>query len=219
MTLPAAVGLSGFAGAGKSTAAEFLAFDYDYKTIDPAEPFKNMLRALLREYQMPPEQIERYVVGDLKNARIDVIGRTSRELRISLGTGWGQKLVHPTIWTDIWLAKACTRQRPMAESLRYRSEEKALRMLGGVLIEIRRPGVGPAVWRWPVIGRLLYRWFGCLWGADDSERPDRLHPDYIIHNTGSQDALREMVERVVIQAAFDHHERQHPIHIHPITFN
>jgi hypothetical protein len=192
------IGLSGYAQSGKTTAAEFIEQAYGVERRHIAEPLREMLAVLLRANQVPEDMIPRYLTGDLKEALIPEIGRTSRELQISLGTGWGREQVHQDLWANTWANSIRLGQKVMNDSVRFPNEE--LMIQGGLLgftILIRRPGARPAAFKWGWFGRLLYQVFGCMWGVHDSERIDRLHPDFVIDNNGTLRQLHRKIAEAV----------------------
>ena len=77
----------------------------------------------------------------------------------------------------------------MNVSVRFPNEEDVIRSLGGFTILIVRPGTKPVKFKWGWICEMLYDWFGVMWGAHDSERTDRLKPDFTIHNDSSVEQM------------------------------
>lgn len=197
VVLPVAIGLSGFAQTGKTTAANYLEERFGYTRLHIAEPLRDMIRTLMFHFNVPADMIERYLTGDLKESVIPEIGATSRWLQISLGTEWGREQVDPDIWANAWRIAADAAQWPMNDSVRFPNEESSVRARDGKTILIRRKGAGPAAFKWRFIGKLLYRLFGVMWGVHDSERVDRLKPDYIIDNDGTVEELYDAIDRIM----------------------
>lgn len=198
MSRPLVIGLSGFAQSGKTAAANFIEQTYGVQRRHIAEPLRNMLRVLLRANGLDEVQIDRYLTGDWKELHIPEIGCTSRHLQVTLGTQWGREQVCPDLWVNTWAAGVGLRESVMNDSVRFPNEERMIQggMLGFTIL-IRRPGVGPAVFKWGWFGRLLYRWFRLMWGVHDSERVDRLRPDYVIDNDGTLEDLHEKIGFIV----------------------
>jgi len=195
------IGLSGFAKSGKTTAAEYLQREYGYTRLHIADPLRGMLRTLLREFAShgyTDQLIDRYLEGDLKEDAIPCLGVTSRHAQISLGTEWGRNHIHPDLWQRCWEARAARLPSGLAmnDSVRFPNEEAGIRNRNGITIMIVRPSLGPAAFKGRV-GRWLYQTFGVMRGVHDSERVDRLNPDFVIHNTGSLDDLYRMIDRVM----------------------
>lgn len=193
-----AIGLSGYASSGKTTAANWLETAHNYRRLHIAEPLRDMLRALLHRFGMDDELITRYLTGDLKEQVIPCLGITSRMAQITLGTEWGRQLVSPDLWANCWRSDAAQHLKPMNDSVRFPNEETAIRRLGGKTILIRRAGCGPAAfigWQW--LSKQLYRRFGIMWGVHPSERVDLLKPDFVIDNDGSLSALYQSLDAVL----------------------
>ena len=195
MTPP--IGLSGFAKSGKTTAAEYLQREYGYQRLHIADPLRGMLDNLLLAFGVPTHMRMKYLEGDLKESVIPELGVTSRHAQITLGTEWGRESIHPDLWQRCWEARATRLAAPaMNDSVRFPNEEAGIRSRNGMTIMIVRPEAGPAAYR-NGIGKWLYQTFGVMWGVHDSERVDRLNPDFLIHNTGSLDDLYRMIDKVM----------------------
>lgn len=195
----AAIGLSGYAQSGKTTAANYIEQVYGFERRHIAEPLRDMLAVLLRWNNVPEDMIPRYLTGDLKESLIPEIGRTSRELQISLGTGWGREQVHQDLWARTWTRGIRPGHKAMNDSVRFPNEEGAIRYChgGGFTILIRRAGTHPVAFKWGAFGRFLYRRLGLMWGVHDSERTDRLRADHIIDNDGSLDDLYREIDAIM----------------------
>lgn len=199
MTTIPAIGLSGFAQSGKTTVANYLNQHYGYERKHIAEPLRDMLSIFLAHAGVADHMIPRYLTGDLKENVIPEIGVSGRRLQITLGTEWGRELVAADIWAKLWGIQAkSARATVMNDSVRFPNEEDSIRALGGFTILINRKGTGPIAYKWGVFGRLLYRWFGCLWGVHDSERTDRLSPDYTINNDGALEELYQELDDIIL---------------------
>ncbi len=190
-TLPP-IGISGFAGSGKTTAANYLEREYGYTRLHIADPLRGMLWCLLRDFGVPGLEIEAYLTGSRKEEVIPCLGVTSRQAQITLGTEWGRNLIDPDLWARLWERRAYGVSAPMNDSVRFPNEETAIRNRGGFTILIVRPGCEPAAyrnraWKW------LYQNFGVMRGVHASERVDRLNPDYIVHNDGTLDELYSLL--------------------------
>lgn len=193
-----AIGLSGFAQTGKTTVANYIQEKYGYRRQHIADPLRDMLRTLLRRFRVDDELIERYLTGDLKEKVIPCLGVTSRRAQITIGTEWGRDLIDPDLWARLWKHQAeYMGGKAMNDSVRFPNEEAAIHGLyGGFTIMVTRPGAQPAAFKWGRLGRFLYTYFGLMWGVHDSERVDRLSPDYIIVNDGTIEELYEQVDRI-----------------------
>jgi hypothetical protein len=192
------VGLSGLAGSGKTTAALYLEQKYGIKRRHIAEPLRAMLAVLLQANGMRSSEITRYLEGDLKEQVIPCLGVTSRYAQITIGTEWGRKLVGEDLWANTWERGIEDGDSVMNDSVRFPNEADAIRRRGGVVILIKRPGTRPAKFKWGKIGEFLYDKFGLLWGVHDSERIDRIKPDFVIHNDSTLKQLYADLDMAVL---------------------
>lgn len=183
------VGLSGFAQSGKTTAALYLEKKYGIRRKHIAEPLRAMLAVLLQANGMSSEMISRYLEGDLKESVIPELGVTSRYAQITLGTEWGRELIGDDLWADTWERGIEDGDSVMNDSVRFPNEADAIRRRGGVVVMIKRPGTKPAKFNWGKLGKFLFDKFGLLWGVHDSERIDRIKPDFVIHNDSNVEQL------------------------------
>lgn len=190
------IGLSGFAQSGKTTAANYLEVEYGYKRLHIAEPLRKMIGELLWSFGMFADERDKYLEGYLKEEVIPCLGVTSRHAQITLGTEWGRNHISPDLWVNAWKHRAASFAAPMNDSVRFPNEERTIRDMDGFTILIVRPGCGPAAFK-SRIGKWLFETFGMMRGVHDSERTDRLSPDYVIHNTGTVEQLHRMLDRVV----------------------
>lgn len=137
--LPEIIAFTGPAESGKTTAACYVVAHYpDFVRLSFAEPIRAMLYAL------------GLTVDDLskgKNQPHPILGgRTPREAMQTLGTEWGRGL-----YDAIWIAQM--RQRitdntrfgmgVVIDDLRFDNEAELIRDMGGVIIELSRPGQPP----------------------------------------------------------------------------
>ena len=85
------IGLTGPAGAGKDTVAATLAREYDFVRMSFASPIKDALVSMFG--------LDRAVFsGAAKEAPIDWLGKSPRQLMQTLGTEWGRGLVRDDVW-------------------------------------------------------------------------------------------------------------------------
>jgi hypothetical protein len=137
MTKPHLIALVGLAGSGKSTAAKYLTANHGYRVEKFAGPLKDMLRAF--------GLTEAHIEGDLKEAPCDLLGgRTPRYAMQTLGTEWGRDLIHPSLWTGAWMARA-RGGLVVTDDCRFENEAEAVRRLGGMIIRVARPSLGNVV--------------------------------------------------------------------------
>lgn len=135
------IGLTGRAGCGKDTVANFLMETHGFVQIALADPLRDGLNAMLG---ITSEQVYR---RDLKEAPIDWIGFSPRQLMQTLGTEWGRHHVAPDIWLRVAArriekyrqAKPCLHIAGIVVSdIRFENEAEWLRSQGGALWHIER---------------------------------------------------------------------------------
>ena len=134
------IGLTGYAGSGKSTVAQYLVEKHGFTLIKFAGPLKSMMRALGLG--------EREIEGDLKEKPCALLGgRTPREAMQLLGTEWGREHFGQNFWVNIGMERAVDvldqGGRVVIDDVRFPNEAAAIRVYGGKLMRITRPGVGP----------------------------------------------------------------------------
>ncbi len=198
------IGISGFAQSGKSTAANILE-QHGYVRKHIATPLRAMLVPLLVEFGIPfgttgtqpgeePNTYD-YLEGRLKEQVIPQIGKSGRYLQIKLGTEWGREQVRDDLWVAAWDWPLTADSKVINDSVRFPNEENAIHDANGITIMIRRPGIGPRAFKWTFlnVGKWLYETFGIWWGVHDSERADRLMPDFTIDNVGTIEDLENEV--------------------------
>lgn len=134
------IAFTGYAGSGKSTAAQHLVERHGYTLVKFAAPLKAMMRALGLG--------EREIEGDLKEMPSPLLcGRTPRHAMQTLGTEWGRDLIHPSLWVTVAAASidAVIAQGGdvVVDDLRFVNEAEVIRNRGGYIVEMYRQGYGP----------------------------------------------------------------------------
>lgn len=138
--LPLIVGLSGYAGVGKTEVARYLSAAHNYTPIKFAGPLKSMLRAI----GLTEDEIE----GNRKDRPCVTLGmRTPREAMQLLGTEWGRDNFGPNFWVNIAMDRTFDvidqGGAVVIDDVRFESEVSAIKTNGGVVLNVTRPGVGP----------------------------------------------------------------------------
>lgn len=140
-TGPVLIGITGYAGSGKSTVAAMFEADGWHRR-KFAAPLKNMLRSLLRDQGAGVGTIEAMIEGDLKEVPSTMLGgKSPRHAMQALGTEWGRLRMSDTLWVDAALRAAP--DRSIFDDVRFDNEAGAIRCRGGKIILVQRPGVGP----------------------------------------------------------------------------
>lgn len=131
-------------GSGKSALAHALAVD-GYERVPFASTLKAMLSVLLEAIGYSPD-LTQELVHVRKEVPLDALdGVTTRHMLQTLGTEWGRQLVHPQLWHRCWMGQveaafgrgSCC----IADDVRFVDEAELIRSLGGVVVELKRPGL------------------------------------------------------------------------------
>lgn len=182
----ALVGLTGPAGAGKSTLAQHLAQRMDFLEASFADPLKDMLAAL---FDVDREELEtRYLKRDQKEQPVAGIEKSPRYLLQTLGTEWGRQLVHPDLWVMAlhrrlaWMENhlEAGQRGVVVSDVRFENEALMIRRAGGMLVHLRRHG----------LDRMSHI----------SENGVSIHDcDHVIDNNGDIETTQQQLERLVTQ--------------------
>lgn len=177
----AIIGLTGLAGSGKSTAAEYMEVTHGYNRARFAGPLKNALRRMLRDALVDVHTIERMIEGDLKEVpHSSLLGKTPRQAMQTLGTEWGRHCMGDTFWVNLLRYRLEQRrgERIVIEDVRFQNEADMIRDMGGKIIRIA--------------GR------GGIAGSHPSEAG--VEPDMTCYNDGSITDMRSWLDHHIIRA-------------------
>jgi hypothetical protein len=174
------IGLCGAAGSGKDTVASILRETAQFYRVAFADPLYEMVAIVTG--LMPEDLQDR----ELKEAEIDWIGRSPRQLLQTLGTEWGRNTVSESLWIDIGMrriGRLLADGRSVAVTdVRFDNEAAAIKAAGG------------EVWR-------IIRGEGCVRGVSMRHASEagisELLIDRTIGNWGSLASLRETVDAAV----------------------
>lgn len=134
-TLPRIIGITGRAGVGKDTLADYLELGHGYYRYSLAMPLK---RGIEEMFSLSPTVWDR----ENKERVIPWIGKSPRQLAQTLGTEWGRHLVADDIWLRC-LGQVIDNLPSTAEGLvipdvRFENEANYIRARGGVVIRVLR---------------------------------------------------------------------------------
>jgi hypothetical protein len=132
------IGLSGKAGAGKSTVARYLVEDYGFTLIKFADLIKDMLRVLgLTDLELEGAGKDKpcYLLG----------GKTPRLAMQTLGTEWGRHTMYSDIWVEAWYRRVNevlqAGGKVVCDDVRFANEVSAVKQLSGAVIDIKNPSM------------------------------------------------------------------------------
>ncbi len=184
-TLPRVVGLQGYGGSGKSEVRRILE-KRGYVARHIKEPIAEMAYQLLIYSGLSVMEAEMHIDVSYKRDPIPELGnRSATEIQQFLGTSFGRDFIDPDIWLNIWCRWAdgelANGGRVVQESVRFANEADAIRVRGGIVVEVRRPGVGPVN------------------GHVSESLPTT--PDFVIQNTGTLADLESKVITAMEMAA------------------
>lgn len=138
------IGLSGAAGSGKSTAAQYLHDTRGYERKRFAQPLKDALRQMLRTALVHEDTIERMIEGDLKELpHPTLLGKTPREAMQTLGTEWGRHCIGDQFWVNLMRHALSASKRNaliVIEDVRFENEAALIRDFGGKIIRMEGRG-------------------------------------------------------------------------------
>jgi len=89
------IGITGKAGSGKDTAADYIAEKYGYRKYNLADPIKKALNAMFGW------DMSYWDDREWKETILPKIGVSPRVLAQTLGTEWGREIINEQIWLHI----------------------------------------------------------------------------------------------------------------------
>ena len=173
------IGLTGRAGSGKDTAADYLCHNYAFVRASFAEPLKAMLEAMLEHASIDHIWLHEPAY---KNRPIPGLTASGRQLMQTLGTEWGRTCVSPDLWVTLLdrhlgiSAERPVHDRIVITDVRFGNEAAWIKAQGGQLLRIVREQAVPV-------------------RAHESEQHiDGLDADCAIHNSGSLQGLYALLD-------------------------
>lgn len=136
------IGITGEAGSGKDTVANYLKDYYPrfFRSVAFADPLRSMLVA------SGAVTLEQLTDRELKEQVIEGIGKSPRQMAQTLGTEWARQNVNEDFWLllakrriDVLLAGDFN---VLVTDVRFENEAAFVRKLGGVIWHIKRKAAG-----------------------------------------------------------------------------
>jgi hypothetical protein len=127
------IALTGLAGSGKSTVAQYLVEQHDFVRMKFAQGLKDMLRAI--------GLTDAHIEGHLKETPSTLLcGKTPREAMLTLGTEWGRDLIGQDLWCNILAQRVRDSTHPciVVDDCRFVNEARTIRALGGQVWKVVR---------------------------------------------------------------------------------
>ena len=142
------LGLCGYAGCGKDTAAQVLLEEWNFQRVAFADPIKKALLAL--DPLVPAESGEGTVrLSEFATGRswseVNEFPEVRRLMQV-LGTEVGRNLFDPDLWVRLAADKLAGTQSvgsTVVTDVRFPNEARLIKSHGGHLVRITRPEFGP----------------------------------------------------------------------------
>ena len=166
------LGLCGPKDSGKSTLAELLKTQHQFKRIALADPIKEMCLTLVTYQGCSRGQGIRMFWGDLKEVPSAYLGgRTPRHAMQTLGTEWGRKTINWDFWKNVWHNKVQQElDQIVVDDVRFENEVQAIRNFGGKVIRIMRKGTTIGLHS----SEREYEKINCDWVLTNDESPQNM---------------------------------------------
>jgi hypothetical protein len=139
-------------GSGKSVIAKYLEREHGFAVVKFAGALKAMTRVFLSRLGYDVKTVERMVEGDLKEKPLPLFTNsvvTPRSIMQTLGTEWGRHEIDLHVWTKVAMAEAALfmqqGQSVVIDDMRFFNEFQAVRMAGGLIVKVHRPGAQKTV--------------------------------------------------------------------------
>ena len=179
------IGLTGYAGAGKTTVAGHLTAAHDFVEAAFADTLKDMLALMLGALDIDYAHLTE---PHLKAKTIPQIGCSARHLMQTLGTEWGRRMIARDLWTRATAHRlglhdlprsAPVHDRIVITDVRFPDEADWLHRVGGILVRVHRPGLQHPM------------------GHESEAHIAAMRPQHVILNDGSLASLRDQVDNLM----------------------
>lgn len=129
------LGLTGKMQSGKDTLGWHLTEDRGYVRMAFADRIKKGLAEILGVSTAHIDSCK------VKGEEHPILGMPYRKMLQTLGTEWGRDIVNPDIWVLLLKEEIQMCTRPIVVTdVRFANEAKMIKVLGGAIININRPG-------------------------------------------------------------------------------
>jgi hypothetical protein len=136
------VGLCGLARSGKDTAAAHLVAELGYRRIAFADQMRVALERLDPFVQVGATHMRLTTVLGLRGWDQAKEAPDVRRLLQRFGTEVGREMMGEDVWVDMALRGVVAGDRVVVTDVRFPNEAAAVRRLGGLVVEVQRPGAG-----------------------------------------------------------------------------
>lgn len=176
MTRIRLIGITGIAGSGKDTLADYICGKYGAQKLALADPIKAILNSIFGFHR------DSWKDREWKEKPQAMIGHSPRVLAQSLGTQWGR-----SINEDLWISKLVGRWREsdcaltVVPDVRFDNEAVYTLRAGGMMIRVERDDVEPVAPH-----------------ASEQGVQDQLVHLSIVNNGGIED-LHEAFDRAIVK--------------------
>lgn len=144
------IGITGPAGSGKTTAANYLVKNHGFIHLKFAGSLKAMVRTLLVDMGVSVEHQMEMIEGDEKeNTQGWLNGKTPRHAMQTLGTEWGRKCMGEDFWVNVAQQRvmseheqcsSITVPRILFDDVRFENEAAMIRNMGGTIVHMTGRG-------------------------------------------------------------------------------
>lgn len=169
------IGLSGYAQSGKDTVANKLVEEYGYKRISFADAIRDFLLRV-NPILMDGRRLSGLVTEfgwEIAKAQDEV-----RRLLQETGTA-ARDMFGEYFWISVALSKVGDNEKVVISDVRFSNEADVIKMLGGQVWKVTRPGVGP------------------INGHISESDMDSYAVDHVIDNSGTIEELHAEVQKLV----------------------
>ncbi len=126
------IGLTGKAGTGKDTAADYLVNRHGFAKLSFATALKRGLNAMFGF------SMKQWDDREWKETVLHEIGKSPRQLAQTLGTEWGRQLVKQDLWPSLAMAEAIGMTNAVLTDVRFDNEGEAVLEAGGYVLQLER---------------------------------------------------------------------------------